>query len=194
MLREALAALSAVPVLQHRPEAPSRSDARASGDRVLELRGLTRLACDYLEHGDVASADAAIAQRASLAESLGLPRYRWQTPLLRSMRAMPVGRWNECSAAVEEARAVVREGGLVDPNAERTIAVHSFFLALASGKPDALRECEAEIQRVMAPTVEGPRFRPVFAAAVLARNERDVEVARATLLTNDDPLTPTSRA
>ena len=68
-------------------------DARRIGDRALELRALTRLACAFTEVGDVYHAAAAIEARATLGDALGAPRYRWATPLLRSMRAMLEGRF-----------------------------------------------------------------------------------------------------
>src|SRR5581483_2218709 len=52
--------------------------ARSLEDRVLELRGLSRLVADHLEVGDVARADAVLLERDALASSLGHARFRWQ--------------------------------------------------------------------------------------------------------------------
>ena len=116
-------------------------DARTVGDRVLALRALTRLSCDHLESGDLPSADAAILQRAELSDELGHPRYRWQTPLLRSMRAMPEGRFDECQAALEDARVLVAAAN--DPNAERCLQVHRFLLYWVAGRTRELRAAQA---------------------------------------------------
>src|SRR5205085_7988496 len=84
--------------------------ARAIDDAVVELRGLTRLATDWIELGDFARAESVIEARAELAVRIGHPRYLWQTPLLRSMLAMPRGAFALCDEAVEEATAIAQEG------------------------------------------------------------------------------------
>lgn len=121
--------------------------ARVASDRVLELRALTRLCCDYLERGDAARADAAIAERAALADSIGHPRYRWQTPLLRSMQAMPNGRFDDCEANIAEARWLARE--TLDPNSKRCIEFHRFSMLLVAGRSDELALQEANAQRTL---------------------------------------------
>jgi hypothetical protein len=123
------------------------ADARAVNDRVLGLRALTRLACDHLERGDVAAADATIAARGALAEAIGHPRYLWQTPLLRSMRAMPEGRFADCEAEIAEARALAAE--VADPNAARCLEIHRLSMLLVAGRPDDLRAQEPAALRVL---------------------------------------------
>jgi tetratricopeptide (TPR) repeat protein len=108
------------------------ADARLAGDRVLRLRALTRLACDRMELGDFGAADAAIAARATLADSLGHPRYRWQTPLLRSMRAMPDGRFDDCESEIADARALAAEAQ--DPNGDGCIETHRLWMLLVAGR------------------------------------------------------------
>src|SRR6185503_5138472 len=115
--------------------------ARACGDRALELRGLTRLATDHVEAGDFGHADATIAERDTLARTLVVPRFAWQAPLFRSMRAMTRGDRATCDAAVAEASALAAE--LDDPNASRTVAMHRFHLLLVFGTADELRAAEA---------------------------------------------------
>jgi tetratricopeptide (TPR) repeat protein len=118
-------------------------DARQVSDRILELRALTRLACDYLERGDVARADATIAARAALAESIGHPRHLWQTPLLRSMRSMPHGRFDECESHIQRARTLAAEAP--DPNAQRCIEFHRFSMLLVTGRTEGLRAQESRV-------------------------------------------------
>lgn len=149
--------------------------ARSYGDRVLELRGLTRLACDLMEKGDFSTADSIIEQRAQLADAIGHPRYTWQTPLLRSMRAMTYGYFDECEEYIEHARALGAEAS--DPNMERSIAVHRFFMLLLAGRR-AYVEQQADAIRVMNPLPDGPMYAPWFRAIVYARTgERDRGIA-----------------
>jgi len=142
-------------------------DAREVGDRVLRLRALTRLACDHLERGDSAAADAAIAARSALADSIGHPRYLWQTPLMRSMRAMPEGRFDDCMAEIAEARRIALE--VSDPNAERCIEVHTFSLLLVAGRPEALRAQRPSTLRVLASLPDGLSLHTWVLAVIAAR-------------------------
>ncbi len=151
-------------------------DARALGDRVLELRALTRLGCDQMERGVVASAEAVIATRAALADSIGHPRYLWQTPLMRSMRAMPDGRFADCEAFVAEARQLAAEA--LDPNAERCIEIHRFSMLLVAGRPDDLRLQEAATLRVVGSLPDGAMLGAWVTAAVAAHLG---DLARATV-------------
>jgi tetratricopeptide (TPR) repeat protein len=153
-------------------------DARTASDRVLELRALTRLACDYLERGDVARSDATIAARAELAESIGHPRYLWQTPLLRSMQAMPQGRFDACEAYIAEARALAAEAP--DPNAQRVMEFHRFSMLLVAGRSDALRAQEASAQRTLL-SLLGNEDLSVWLGAIVAARLGEKALAAATL-------------
>jgi tetratricopeptide (TPR) repeat protein len=142
-------------------------DARAVGDRVLRLRALTRLSCDHLERGDVAAADAAIAARAALADAIGHPRYQWQTPLMRSMRAMPDGRFDDCEAEISEARRIAAE--VSDPNAERCIEIHRLSMLLVAGRNDELREQWPAALRVLGSLPDGVALRTWVTGLITAR-------------------------
>ncbi|HLK40565.1 MAG TPA: AAA family ATPase [Polyangiaceae bacterium] len=152
-------------------------DARTAGDRVLRLRALNRLACDHLERGDVAAADAVIAARAALADSLGHPRYRWQTPLLRSMRAMPDGRFDDCEAEIAEARRIAAE--TADPNAARCIEIHRLSMLFVAGRGDPLREQEGAALRVLEPLPDRVSLQSWVSATVAARLGDPVRAAHA---------------
>ncbi|HEY3666148.1 MAG TPA: BREX system ATP-binding domain-containing protein [Polyangiaceae bacterium] len=142
-------------------------DARAVGDRVLRLRALTRLACDHLERGDVAAADAAIAARAALADAIGHPRYQWQTPLMRSMRAMTDGRFEDCEAEINEARRIAAE--VSDPNAERCIEIHRLSMLLVAGRTEDLRAQWPAALRVLGSLPDGLALHTWVTALVSAR-------------------------
>jgi hypothetical protein len=122
--------------------------ARSLEDRVLELRGLSRLVADHLESADVARADAVLLERDALASSLGHARFRWQTPLFRSMRAMIDGRFDVCEQSCDEARRLVQLAG--DENAFRVLAVHRTWLLLLQDRVDDLRAHEPEVVRRLA--------------------------------------------
>ncbi|HYU16397.1 MAG TPA: BREX system ATP-binding domain-containing protein [Candidatus Acidoferrum sp.] len=152
--------------------------ARDIGDRVLELRALSRLACDYLERGDLAAADAVIAMRGALGETLGHARYRWQSPLVRSMRAMPGGGFDACEAEIAEARSIARQ--VEDAGAERTIELHRFFMLVLAGRSEALAEQESAALRALSslPSYEG---RVGFMTGLTAARLGDHARARARL-------------
>ena len=73
-----------------------RPRARGPRARVPLLR-------DLLELGDVAGADAELDAYARLAEELRQPQHLWHVPLLRAMRAMMDGRFDEAERLAEEA-------------------------------------------------------------------------------------------
>jgi hypothetical protein len=156
------------------------STARSLDDAVLELRGLTRLATDWLELGDFARAEAVIEARAELAARIGHPRYLWQTPLLRSMLAMPKGEFRLCDDAIEEATAIGQEG--FDVNAGHVIARHKFWLLLlrrdaegtaSAGADDARDHRRLRAARQRHRTFSGParqahaRARPQYGVGAL---------------------------
>jgi hypothetical protein len=155
------------------------ADARAAGDRVLRLRALTRLACDHLERGDTASADAVINARSALADALGHPRYRWQTPLLRSMRAMPDGRFDDCEAEIAEADRLQAESR--DPNAPMCIATHRLWMLVLAGRTEGLREQESRMLKALDARLPTAPFRWItaLADARLGEPARAVKVLRA---------------
>jgi tetratricopeptide (TPR) repeat protein len=153
-------------------------DARGVGDRVLRLRALTRLSCDHLERGDTAAADGAIAARSALADALGHPRYQWATPLIRSMRAMPEGRFDDCEAEICDARRIAAEAS--DPNAERCIEVHRFSMLLVAGRTEELRAHEAATLRVLQSLPDGLALH-TWLVAVIASRIGDPETARRSL-------------
>ena len=152
--------------------------ARSLDDALLELRGLTRLATDWLELGDFARAESIIDARAELASRIGHPRYLWQTPLLRSMLAMPRGDFTACEEAIEQATAIGQEG--FDVNAAHVIAMHRFWMLLVRGDGDGLRAHEPEILRAMRRMPEPAQHHALVHAVVHARSG-DVVQARSAL-------------
>ncbi|HEY8942817.1 MAG TPA: hypothetical protein VIM73_01090, partial [Polyangiaceae bacterium] len=142
--------------------------ARSLDDAILELRGLTRLATDWLEMGDFVRAQVVIDARAELAARIGHPRYLWQTPLLRSMLAMPKGEFSLCDEAIEEARAIGHEG--FDVNAAHVIAMHRFWMLLARGDTAGLCAHAPEVLRAMQRMPEPAQHHALVEAVVHARS------------------------
>lgn len=142
--------------------------ARVIDDAVVELRGLTRLATDWIEIGDFARAEGVVDARAELAARIGHPRYMWQTPLLRSMLAMPRGAFALCDEAIEEAAAIGQEG--LDVNAAHVIAIHRFWMLLVRGDTDGLRAHTPEILRAMRRMPEPAQHHALVHAVVHARS------------------------
>ncbi len=140
--------------------------AREQGDRVLELRGLSRLVTDHFEAGDVAGADAFLLERDALATSLGHARFRWMTPVFRSMRAMLEGRFDVCDQAFVEAQQLALAAS--DDNALRCVAVHRAWVLLLQDRMGDVRAHEPDLLRrlqgVIAP------FSEILRAQILARS------------------------
>ena len=143
-------------------------NSRLIGDRVLELRALTRLACDYLEIGNLAAAEGVSAARSSLGDAMGHPRYRWQSPLIRSMQAMPAGQFDACEAAILEARRIAAEAE--DESALRCIEVHRFFVLLLAGRSELLVTQEAATLRVLAKMTDAPSRQALISGVIAARS------------------------
>jgi hypothetical protein len=143
-------------------------EARSLDDAVLELRGLTRLATDWLEVGDFARAEGVIDARAELAARIGHPRYLWQTPLLRSMLAMAKGAFTLCDEEIEEATAIGQEG--LDVNAAHVIAMHRFWLLLVRGDTEGLRGHTPEMLQAMRRMPEPAQHYALVHAVVQARS------------------------
>lgn len=141
--------------------------ARSLDDAALELRGLTRLATDWLEVGDFARAEGVIDARAELAARIGHPRYLWQTPLLRSMLAMPRGAFDLCDEAIEEATAIGQDS--FDVNAPHVIAIHKFWMFLVRGDSEGLLAHAPEVMRAMLRMPEPAQHHALVQAIVHAR-------------------------
>jgi hypothetical protein len=114
--------------------------ARQLGDRTIELRGLSRLFVDYMLCGEFVRAGALLARRDDLARELVLPRFTWNGPLLRSMRAMADGELARCRDAIDEAAALADAR---DQNAARCLAMHRFSLLVLEDRADEMRASEA---------------------------------------------------
>ncbi|MCC6811888.1 MAG: AAA family ATPase [Deltaproteobacteria bacterium] len=141
--------------------------AESLGEPLRVARGWLRLAFDYVEHGDAAATDAAIAAYVDHAKRLQLPSLTWPGLLLRGMRAITLGRFSDAQALAEEARTIADK--LDDPNAAFSLRMQRVGLAvqalrddvLAAEAPDAI----AMVERV-ADAVYAQAFAPVLRARI----------------------------
>jgi class 3 adenylate cyclase len=78
--------------------------ARKVGDRELELRAHVVRLAGHLALGDVPAVDRDLEAYARLAADLRQPQHLWHVPLLRGMRAMIDGRFDDAERFAEEAR------------------------------------------------------------------------------------------
>jgi tetratricopeptide (TPR) repeat protein len=104
-----------------------------AGDTIAALRAHMRLFFDYLELGRVQEADAHMAEHERIADGLGLPTYRWLTLMMRSLRAIWDGRFEDGTGLREQARRVAQR--VLSPEMEMTFCLQSWGPALARGEP-----------------------------------------------------------
>mgnify|MGYP000626470265 CR=1 FL=1 len=113
----------------------------ARGDRALAIQSRARAFIDRMELGDVSGADGELAGLESIAREVGHPRYLWRPALLKAMRAIMTGRFNDAERLRAEAaalgsrtedpalagerhhrqRAVAAPGGLVSPGSRERV-------------------------------------------------------------------------
>ena len=78
---------------------------RRTGDREMELRGHLYRLRELLEQGDVAGVDRELDAYERIADELRMPAHLWHVPLMRAMRALIDGRFEEAERLAGEAAA-----------------------------------------------------------------------------------------
>jgi tetratricopeptide (TPR) repeat protein len=157
------------------------------GDRVSALRGLMRLAFEHLEIGDTESADRTIEDYDRLSRAVNLPAFRWRAPMLRAMRAVMQGRFDESEALCAEAAATAAR--VDDAIAPLTLAIHTAGRLWAARRLDELDAHLPRALELLAPIADGV-YRRAFRVGMLARLGR-AEEARDDLeflVRHDPPL------
>lgn len=91
-------------------------------DLVRAQRGYARWAIDASELGDAEDMRRAMQGEERVGRMLGHARFRWQSALLASMRALIEGRFADSDSAIEQAARAVSE--LEDPQATSTLHFH----------------------------------------------------------------------
>ncbi|MFN8160767.1 MAG: AAA family ATPase [Solirubrobacterales bacterium] len=106
--------------------------ARKLGDRELELRSHVLRLSNHLALGDIPAVDRDLDAYARLASELRQPSYLWHVPLLRGMRAMIDGRFEEAEELAQEARSGGRLAG--EPLAEQFFVVQALTIYRQQGR------------------------------------------------------------
>jgi class 3 adenylate cyclase len=110
--------------------------ARRVGDPELEMRSHLVLLRNHLELGDVAAVDAHLEAYARLAQKLRQPQHLWRVDLLRAMRALLDGDFEEG----ERLAIAARQGGEAagEPGAQQFFAVQASLLYRVQGRLDEI--------------------------------------------------------
>jgi tetratricopeptide (TPR) repeat protein len=104
-----------------------------AGDVLATQRAHSRLIFDYLELGRFIEADAHIAIHGELADQLGIARYQALTLMLRSLRALADGRFEEGEELRERARRITQR--TPTPDLELAYYLQAWGYAFARGEP-----------------------------------------------------------
>jgi hypothetical protein len=136
------------------------------GELTIAQRAYARLAVDSLELGALSEAEIAVAAHERLGQALGHARWRWRSPLLRSMLALLAGRWQDAEAAQVEAEQLVAEAE--DPGAGLTLLIHRMG-ALWVRRGDSVRVLNALDNPTVLQVQYSAQFLPLLRASTLAR-------------------------
>jgi tetratricopeptide (TPR) repeat protein len=149
--------------------------AHVLGDKVRLARCRLRLVADYFDAGDVAASDAQIAEYERIASEIGLISYTWWTPLLRAMRAVFAGRFEEATRLYELARSTPgRPTGLLEA---RSLLTFRAGWSCASTKTDELPALAEELGALLHRTAD-PWYAEPCLAVLAARSGRHAEAKR----------------
>ncbi len=117
--------------------------ARKLGDRELEVRSHVLRLNNHLALGDIPAVDRDLDTYARLATELRQPSYLWHIPILRGMRAMIDGRFEEAEELALEARAGGERAG--EPLAQQFFAVQALTIYRQQGRLAEIAETVAEL-------------------------------------------------
>ncbi len=119
--------------------------ARRSGDRELELRSYVLRLTSHIALGDIPAVDRDLDSYARLAAELREPQHLWHVPMLRAMRAMIDGRFEDAERFAVEARA----GGerTQEPLAQQFFAVQASLRYRLEGRLEEIAPAIDEMAR-----------------------------------------------
>jgi tetratricopeptide (TPR) repeat protein len=139
------------------------------GDRERVLRSRVRLTFDHLELGDLAAADARIANLETLARQANAERYLWRVPLFRSMRAMMHGRFHESEELMQQAHEFGSR--IEDPQLARCYTFHREGLLRAWERHEEMIEFDLTARPLRAAFYSGPHWQNGGSAFTYSRSE-----------------------
>jgi hypothetical protein len=146
------------------------------GDRPKLLRARLRLVFALMEIGDFAAADANVDALELEACATNQPRHLWPVTLLRAMRALHAGRFDDAEALAEEAR----ELGGANPAARSALVWHRFARLRAQERGPELLALEPQILAFVARWNDAEAYTNLMIAVVRAF-AGDLETARVHL-------------
>ena len=119
--------------------------ARKLGDRELEVRSHVLRLNNHLALGDIPAVDRDLDAYVRLATELRQPSFLWHIPLLRGMRAMIDGRFEEAEELALEARAGGERAG--EPLARQFVAIQALTIYRQQGRLAEIAGTVAELAR-----------------------------------------------
>lgn len=142
--------------------------ARRVGDRELELRAHVLRLAGQLALGDIAAVDRDLESYARLAADLRQPQHLWHVPLLRGMRAMIDGRFDDVARFAEEARI----GGerAQEPLAQQFFGIQTLLRLRAQGRLEEIVPAIEELA-VRYPAITAWRIARMLVQAELGQLE-----------------------
>jgi hypothetical protein len=148
----------------------------ARRDRALAMQARVRAFIDRIELGDVAGAEDEVVGLEALAREVGHPRYLWRPPLVRAMRAIMSGRFDEAERLRAEALALGNQ--TEDPNFPLVYWMQAFGFGLERGSEAQLLAAGEQLDRLMGAFSGASLWRPVLTALAWLR-ARNLDEARA---------------
>ncbi len=117
--------------------------ARKLGDRELEVRSHVLRLNNHLALGEIPAVDRDLDTYVRLATELRQPTFLWHIPLLRGMRAMIDGRFEEAEELALEARAGGERAG--EPLAQQFFAIQALTIYRQQGRLPEIAESVADL-------------------------------------------------
>jgi class 3 adenylate cyclase len=164
--------------------------AKRAEDKGLALAGHSFRVADLLELGDVQAADTEIEAYTQLAEELRQPVPLWQAAVLKTMRVLMEGRFEEGERMAQEALAMGQR--TQNPNAPQAFGIQ---ISRVRGEQGRLEELEVMISRFadQYPAVAGWRARLASIYSELGRRD-DTERVFEQMAVNDFAWIPRDAA
>lgn len=145
------------------------------GEPLLALRGRSRLVFDELERGDARAWDAAMKRYEDEAARFPHAPVRFQATMLRAMRALVTGAFEEHARLLEEARTLGERAG--DAFAAQVVRFHTLGALRIADRTDELRARLDEMVAAVAPYAHYP----AVTRAMIHARAGEPELARGAL-------------